>query len=105
MNFLKEGCPCGKESIFITAYGDVLPCGLIQVSYGNIRQDSLENIFNKMHAMPLKSSRPDVCVAGLDEEFIATYLEPLSKEDRLPIAIDELSVCRNVGLVASKRKT
>ena len=46
-NYLGEYCPCGTEKIFITAYGDVTPCGIQAVSYGNIREKKTEGYLGK----------------------------------------------------------
>lgn len=85
-NFLKKGCPCGRETIFVSAYGDVLPCSFIHISYGNIREESLEQSWKRMYALSFKSQ---VCMAGLDREFMETHLEPLSNKNELPLSIFE----------------
>lgn len=38
-------CPAGFEKIYITAYGDVMPCNKVQKKEGNIRQESLKSIW------------------------------------------------------------
>lgn len=95
MNFFKEGCPCGSETIFISAYGDVLPCGFIQISYGNITEEPLTQIWKKMLDNPLKSAKRHTCMAGLDKDFINTYLEPLNYENRLPLPMHKHSAYKN----------
>jgi MoaA/NifB/PqqE/SkfB family radical SAM enzyme len=40
-NYFKEGCPAGVEKIYITPYGDVMPCACIHASYGNVRNRPL----------------------------------------------------------------
>ncbi len=32
----KIGCPAGMEKIYITPYGDVIPCPFIHIGFGNI---------------------------------------------------------------------
>jgi len=89
MNFLGDGCSCGRETIFITSYGDVIPCGFIQISYGNIRKESLHEIWDRLCKMPLKNQGDNTCKASLDTNFIEKYLNPLVNEKNLPIFIED----------------
>jgi len=38
----------GKANFYISAYGDVQPCCFIPLSYGNLRQEKLEQILERM---------------------------------------------------------
>lgn len=88
-SYLGEYCPCGTEKIFITAYGDVIPCGVIHISYGNIREEPLEKICRRMYNTSLFRRKQQACPAALDRALIETYLEPLKIKDKLPISISE----------------
>jgi len=37
-----------KENIYVTAYGDVMPCVYVPMPFGNIRQEPLEKIIRRM---------------------------------------------------------
>jgi MoaA/NifB/PqqE/SkfB family radical SAM enzyme len=63
------GCPAGTEKIYITPYGDVIPCPFIHLSFGNVRQTSLIEIVQKMRKVSQFGSYPKICVAGEDREF------------------------------------
>jgi len=45
---LKMECPAGREKIYITFDGEVMPCCMIQKSYGNVRQHSIKELLNNM---------------------------------------------------------
>jgi MoaA/NifB/PqqE/SkfB family radical SAM enzyme len=40
----------GVKSAYVSCYGDVTPCGFVQVSYGNVRSEPLAAIWKRMHA-------------------------------------------------------
>jgi len=43
-------CTAGSNSIYIDAYGDVYPCLFYPLKLGNIKQDTLENIYKSPQA-------------------------------------------------------
>lgn len=49
----KMGCSGGVCSFYLDAVGNLMPCAFAQVSFGNIREESLEKIYNRF-----KSTRP-----------------------------------------------
>jgi MoaA/NifB/PqqE/SkfB family radical SAM enzyme len=48
-----EGCPAGTVQIHLRANGDVCPCDFTPYSFGNIRRQSLREIWESMSAHPL----------------------------------------------------
>lgn len=76
-SFLRIGCPAVKEKFAVNPYGDVLPCSLIQISYGNIRQESLEEIHKKMQADPFYHGKGGVftCLPSFSRKFIKERLQ------------------------------
>ncbi|MGE3980847.1 MAG: radical SAM/SPASM domain-containing protein [Candidatus Omnitrophota bacterium] len=95
VNFLGDGCPCGKEIIYITAFGHVIPCAFIQISYGNIRNESLEQIWDRLQAHKLVSERKKTCIAALDKNFIDQYINPLDRVENLPVFIHDHPTYKN----------
>ena len=89
VNFLREGCSCGREVIYITAYGHVIPCGFIQISYGNIRRESLTKIWGRMQEHRLMRKEENTCIAAFDKKFIKDYIDPLEKQEHLPVYIHD----------------
>ncbi|MBU0477580.1 radical SAM protein [bacterium] len=86
---LKPGCPAFIEKIYITPYGDVLPCTFNPISFGNLREESLSIIWNRM----LKFYNENVhsktlCLRSYDKEFIGKFLNPI-KNMKQPVRIDE----------------
>lgn len=51
--FGNNRCPGGREKIYITCYGDVIQCTFIQVSYGNVLEESLKVIYDRFWENPL----------------------------------------------------
>ena len=63
------GCPAGVEKIYITPYGDVIPCPFIHISFGSILNDSLQKIISRMRKVEHFRSYQDICVAAEDINF------------------------------------
>lgn len=84
-NYLREGCPAGVEKIYISPYGDVMPCTFLHVSFGNLRRERLDSIWRRMI-----SGRPfdrvnDGCPVAEDGDFQKEVLGPLEKKKQLPL--------------------
>jgi MoaA/NifB/PqqE/SkfB family radical SAM enzyme len=65
----KKGCPAAHEKIYITSHGDVGPCSLVHDTYGNTKNERLEEITNKLRKDPLWSQTHETCPRYLEEEF------------------------------------
>ena len=65
----KVGCPAGMEKVYITPYGDVIPCPFIHISFGNLREMSLVDIVARMRKTPQFGAYQDICVAAEDQAF------------------------------------
>ena len=49
----KLECPAGKEKLYITAYGDVMPCNKNQMkAHGNVLKEPLKDIWMRMYYNP-----------------------------------------------------
>jgi len=83
----KRGCPGGTERIHITAYGDVMTCPLVQVSYGNILEEPLEDIFNRMNSMPFLKKYSGLCKHSFDRDYYEKICKPAEKIDNPPLSI------------------
>lgn len=87
---LKEGCPAGREKLYISAYGDVIPCSFTQISFGNLRHEPLEKIWERMRNFePYKTYYP-YCRRTRDREYAATYLDPIKEEKEIPYPVNKL---------------
>ncbi len=75
LNFTgKRGCPGGTERIHITAYGDVMTCPLVQVSYGNILKEPLSDIFKRMNSAAFLKKYNKLCKQAFDQLGIGDFL-------------------------------
>jgi MoaA/NifB/PqqE/SkfB family radical SAM enzyme len=84
-NFIKWGCGAIKEILYITPYGDVLPCPYIHISFGNIFENSLQEIRNNALKVKYFKNYWQKCLCATDREFIDPLLFKISKHKELPV--------------------
>ncbi len=92
-----SGCPAGTERIEITAYGEVMTCPHVQITYGNVLNEPLEKIYKRMaHFPPLQYFSP-VCKHAFDEGYKESMLRPLNEINQLnlPLPIWEHPTVKN----------
>jgi len=87
---LKEGCPAGREKLYISAYGDVIPCSFTQISFGNLRKEPLEKIWIRMRNFPPYTKYFPYCRRTKDQKFARTYLDPIKNDLKMPHPINDL---------------
>lgn len=92
--YLKSACPAGAEKMYVTAYGDVLPCDFIQISFGNVREEPLRDIWERMRRVKPFRERQKVCISSVDRDFIDKYLAPLNRYPGRPVPWNSLPACR-----------
>jgi len=62
--FLREGCPAGREKIYISASGEVFPCAVIHRPCGDLRRERLPAIYRRLTSTrPYDGHNPDCLVA------------------------------------------
>lgn len=83
----RRECPGGKERIHITAYGDVLTCPLVQISYGNVLKESLKDIYERMVKMEHIKYHSYLCKHAFDEEYFRKLVSPMEQEEDRPMMI------------------
>ena len=84
-NYLKEGCPAGIEKIYISPYGDVMPCNFTHISFGNVAEESLSVIWKRMIETEPFDRIHARCLVGADSRFMKEYLGPLESRKKLPL--------------------
>ncbi len=89
-NFLKWGCPAGNEVLYITPYGDVLPCPFMHFSMGDLRKESLSEIRKKILSYPIFTSYYPKCLACEEKFFIEKYISKTFGRDDLPMPAEEV---------------
>jgi MoaA/NifB/PqqE/SkfB family radical SAM enzyme len=83
----KRECPAGKERIHITAYGDVLTCPLVQISYGNVLKEPLKDIYRRMLSIDHLRKYSRMCKHAFDKEYYDKVILPIEKEEKRPVSI------------------
>ena len=74
-HFNRSGCPAVKETLYITAFGDVLPCPFFHVSLGNIRERTLKEMREKGLEMPLLNKQTVMCPILKNPEITDKWIE------------------------------
>ncbi len=74
-----------KDYIYISPYGDVQPCCFMPLSFGNVREEPLKVILDRMWSHPMYS---EPCVFRecpmLSEEFRRKYIDSIPPDAKLP---------------------
>ena len=82
-NFIGRGCGAVKEILYFTPYGDVLACPFLHFPLGNIFEESLASIRNRVLQNPYFNHYHHLCLAAEDREFMEKYCrEPFYDEKR-----------------------
>jgi len=77
------GCFAGYIQFYMTAFGDVNPCDFTPLTFGNIRDESLAAIWERMLAHPAYCTRSDHCRMQ-DPEFRRKYIDGIPEDVLLP---------------------
>ncbi len=89
---LKEGCPAGLEKVYVTSYGDVTPCTLTHISYGNIRNKAFTSIVTEMRTNLFYRQKSVSCLRCENKDYFKAMIEPLadlsSSGAQMPIQIE-----------------
>ena len=74
-----------KEYVYVSPYGDVQPCCFMPLSFGNIREEPLKTILERMwkHPMYSESSIFKECPM-LSDEFRKKYIDTIPSDMKLP---------------------
>lgn len=85
-NILKYGCSAGTEKIYITPYGDVLPCPFMHISFGNILKTPIETIRGKI--IKELGCYAQKCYVAENKDFINKHLSKTFDQPSVAIAED-----------------
>lgn len=83
-------CPCGTTEIYITCYGEIIPCPFIQISFGNVNDESFKNIYYRMAGWKGRVHNAPVCASAEDPEFRKKYIDPISEFKHNPVPFEKL---------------
>lgn len=96
-SFLTRGCNALKESIYVTAKGDVLACPFIHISFGNVKEESLKEILNKAYAVKYFDHYHPICLISEDKKFIDNYINLTKNRKSYPISLKEVKWLQKRG--------
>ena len=74
-NLYSSGCGAVKEILYITPYGDVLPCPFIHISLGNVMKEPLGVIRNRALRVREFAHYAPKCLCAEDQYFIQKYIK------------------------------
>lgn len=80
------GCPAIKQTVYITAYGDVLPCPFVHISFGNLKKERLADIRQRGLRLGYFNQYHPQCLAAEDKEFIERYVSKTFESETLPLS-------------------
>ena len=83
--FFRARCPAGKEKLAITCYGEVMGCSLNHISFGNVREEPLQAIWERAGRFSQFRKNSERCIAGFDRHHINNYLAPIADLDERPV--------------------
>lgn len=84
-NFGPYGCPAMKEKIYLCAYGDVLACPYIHLSFGNVKEESLIPITQRCLDFSVFNTYHDHCLAAENKVFIEKIIDRACRFPRQPV--------------------
>ncbi len=71
---IERGCGCINSNLHLTQGGDILPCGFIPISMGNIFEESLGAILKRGQSIKYFKEYNPLCLSGEDRSFIDKYM-------------------------------
>jgi MoaA/NifB/PqqE/SkfB family radical SAM enzyme len=89
-NFVSSGCGAIKEILYLTPYGDVLPCPFMHISFGNALDESIGAIRDRGLENRYFKEYYGKCLVAEDREFIDKYLSMTFGKRELPLSEREV---------------
>lgn len=69
-NFKKYGCSAATEKLYVSPFGEVLPCPFMHITFGNLKLDSVKVVRDRMLSVPRLNNYALICHVAEDSEFI-----------------------------------
>lgn len=83
------GCMSGHYHFHITAQGDLTPCDLTPLSFGNVKSESIASIWARLSSHSAYCDRRIPC-RMMSRDFREKYIDPIPEGASLPYPIDAL---------------
>ncbi len=80
-------CPAGREKISISLYGEVMSCVCNHLSFGDMRKERLQKVWQRMSKFSLFREKNPKCLVGFDTEYRRRYFDSVSERIFLPMSI------------------
>ncbi len=81
-----NGCYAGWCQFYMTAYGEVTPCDFTPLSFGNIRDESLEEIWERLAHHKAYCEHKDSCRMQ-DPDFRAQWIDNIPATGPFPYPV------------------
>jgi MoaA/NifB/PqqE/SkfB family radical SAM enzyme len=101
-NYAHDGCQAGREKLYLTAFGEIMPCDGIPVSFGNVLTTPLREIWEKMRRVDYFDEIQTDCQIATEGRFYDEVIAPLSSRMDLPVAVEEHPMAAQWGFVPAK---
>ena len=79
-------CPAGREDVYVTPDGEVLPCPFLQRSFGGV-DEGLEPAYGRMAEAILRAGDGSLCLAADTQRWMKAELDPRTAD--APTCADE----------------
>lgn len=89
-NYAKPLCPAARDDLLVNNHGEVQPCPFIPVTFGNVRNAPVRDLFYNMQAHPMFEEERGYCMPARDAAFIQKYIVPAFEHERLPAPIGDV---------------
>ena len=103
-SWVQQGCSAIREQIYITPYGDIMPCPFIHVTVGNLFEQDLHTIISKAMNITFFKKYNKKCWVSEERDFIKKYNLYLSRALEIPIHINDCLELFSKQILKSKEK-
>lgn len=86
-NWFRFGCGAVKEVLYVTPYGEVMPCPFLHFSLGNLKKEPLKKIRARGLEYQIFQEYHSLCLAAEDKFFMRKYLRAI-KGRKLPVKVE-----------------
>ena len=69
-SWVKTGCGAVAEQLYLTPYGDVMPCPFIHLSLGNVKEKSISEIWKNSISSGIFGHYSEKCWVAENIEFV-----------------------------------
>lgn len=85
-NYLRRGCGAAKEILYVTPYGDVFACPFLHVSFGQVPQESVEEIRRRALGSPYLAGYWPRCLVAAEPAFIQHVMRQIREAGHQPLS-------------------